>query len=207
MATNKVTRLFTTRLKSALFKMPNRVKITGRTSTITNSFVNSIIPVITPSQDQVLEALSLLEMTEETYQCAYCGDKVSEWDHLRPLVLQKRATGYISEIHNLVPACGKCNQSKGSRYWKDWILSDAPNSPKARQIADLQDRIRKLEAYEAWKPPTKLDFESIVGSETWKQHWDNCERLHALMKESQVLAETINRLIDTAHKKMLDGTS
>lgn len=193
--------------KLKLFKMPKPVKITGRTSTITNSFVNSIGPVVTPTQDQVFEALSLLGMTEESYQCAYCGDKVSEWDHLRPLVSKKRATGYISEIHNLVPACGSCNQSKGSRYWKDWILSDAASSPKTRRIADLEDRIRKLESYEAWKPPTKLDFESIVGSETWKQHWDNCERLHALMKESQVLAETINRLIATAHKKMLDGTS
>jgi hypothetical protein len=33
-----------------LFRMPRPVKITGRSSSITNSFINSIIPVIPPSE-------------------------------------------------------------------------------------------------------------------------------------------------------------
>jgi len=37
-------------------------------------------------------------------QCSYCGTPATEWDHLRPLVMNKKPTGYISEIHNLVPA-------------------------------------------------------------------------------------------------------
>ena len=45
-------------------------------------------------------------------------------DHLRPLVKDKEPTGYISEIHNLVPSCGKCNQSKGNKEWKAWMRRD-----------------------------------------------------------------------------------
>src|SRR6478609_11845284 len=106
------------------FTMPRPVAITGRTSSITNSFINSIIPVVVPTRDEVKCALKILGM-EERVDCAYCGDPYTEWDHLRPLVVDKRPTGYISEIHNLVPACGKCNQSKGNKSWKAWIQSTA----------------------------------------------------------------------------------
>lgn len=54
-------------------------------------------------------------MKRETIQYAYCGEQYKEWDHLNSLVENKRPTGYILEIHNLVPACGGCNQSKGNK--------------------------------------------------------------------------------------------
>ncbi len=95
--------------------MPVPVKIMARTSSITNSFVNGIIPVIQPNDEEIVEALSILGMTPDTVCCAYCGDASTEWDHLRAIVKDRRPTGYISEIHNLVPACGKCNQSKGNK--------------------------------------------------------------------------------------------
>jgi 5-methylcytosine-specific restriction endonuclease McrA len=77
--------------------------------------MNSIIPIIVPTNEQVKEALDILGMDHDSFHCAYCGATASEWDHLRPLVLNKKPTGYISEIHNLVPACGKCNQSNDSK--------------------------------------------------------------------------------------------
>ena len=173
------------------------MKITGRSSSITNAFINSIIPVVPPTEEQIREALSILEMLNDNYQCSYCGATASEWDHLRPLVLNKKPTGYISEIHNLVPACGKCNQSKGNKEWRKWMLSDAPLSPKTKNIPDLQDRIERLESYENWGTPTKMDFESIVSKEIWLEHWNNWEQVQEIMRESQVLAEKIN--IDVAH--------
>ena len=63
--------------------MPNPVRIMGRSSSITNSFVNGIIPVVPPTAAQVDEALSVLGMEEAV--CAYCGGPFTEWDHLRPL--------------------------------------------------------------------------------------------------------------------------
>lgn len=185
----------------ALFRMPTPVKITGRSSSITNSFVNAIIPVVQPTAAEIEEALKVLGMTNNTYCCAFCGDTATEWDHLRPLVKDKKPTGYISEIHNLVPACGKCNQSKGNKEWETWMLSSAKLSPKMRGIADLKQRIEKLRDYERRGSPTKLDFGQIVGADVWAEHWDNWRAIQELMKEAQVLAQEINRTVAKAHKE------
>ena len=183
-----------------LFRMPTPVSITGRSSSITNSFINGIIPVIHPSAAQVEEVLATLGMTSETFQCAYCGAKATEWDHLRPLVIAKRPTGYFSEIHNLVPACGKCNQSKGNKDWESWMRSTAKLSPKTRAIVDLEERIEKIRAYVLWSSPRKIDFAKIVGEDIWAQHWVNCEKLHAQMKEAQILAKQINEKVGKAYR-------
>ncbi len=184
-----------------LFQMPKPMKITGRSSTITNSFINSIIPVIQPSEEKIQEALKILGMTPETFQCAYCGGEVTEWDHLRPLVKDKRPTGYISEIYNLVPACGKCNQSKGNKDWKIWINSNAKLSPKTKGIQDLEQRIARLEAYQNWEIPTKIDFQTLIGQELWNQHWNNLDLVQATMNEAQNLAEEIKNLVINQYNK------
>lgn len=178
-----------------VFKMPKPVGITGRTSTITNSFVNSIIPVIVPSDDELEESLRILKLNKDDLRCAYCGGHATEWDHLRPIVAAKRPTGYISEIHNLVPSCGKCNQSKGGKYWKDWIRSNAKLSPKTRRVTGLDEKIACLVVYEKWGNVKPHDFEKLVGSEHWKRHWRNCEELHNKMKEAQKLADQIRKTI------------
>lgn len=174
-----------------VFRMPTLVKITGRTSSVTNSFVNGIIPIIMPTKEEITEVLGILGMNEQTIRCVYCGDRHTEWDHFRPIVQKKKPTGYISEIHNLVPTCGKCNQSKGNYYWKDWILGDARLSPKARNVEGLSIYIANLEKYEAWSCPTVMDFEEIVGKDMWRKHWDNCEKIHEMMRESQKLSDEI----------------
>lgn len=61
----------------------------------------------------------------------------------------KTADGFISEIPNLVPACGTCNQSKGNKQWKAWMLSAARLSPASRGIADIDVRGRRFEAFES----------------------------------------------------------
>lgn len=179
----------------SLFRMPTPMKITGRSSSITNAFINSIIPIIVPSNEQVKEALDILGMDHDKFECSYCGSSATEWDHLRPLVLNKKPTGYVSEIHNLVPACGKCNQSKGNRPWASWIISTAKLSPKSRGVKGLEDRIKRLSAYEKWLEPTVVNFEMIVGKEKWEQHWENWELVQSTMREAQTLATDINQKI------------
>lgn len=178
-----------------MFRMPSAVSIAGRSSSVTNSFVNGIIPVFPPSDAEIDEALSVLGMALDTIACVYCGDPVTEWDHLRPLVRDKRPTGFVSEIANLVPACGKCNQSKGGSYWKDWMLGPAPRSPKSRNIPELQRRVERLEAYEAWRKLMLVDFGSVAGEELWQQHWLNHQRLMDLMVECQQTADEIKRAV------------
>jgi hypothetical protein len=184
----------------SLFQMPRPVKITGRSSSITNAFINSIIPVVAPKAEDIKQALDILGMTPETFYCAYCGGIASEWDHLRPLVKSKKPTGYISEIHNLVPSCGKCNQSKGNKDWRAWMLSKAKLSPTSRSIVDINMRIEKLEAYEKWMT-TKVEFDSIVAPEIMAQHWKNHDELQSLMRKAQELATVIYRSVAEARKK------
>lgn len=179
-----------------VFQMPKPMKVTGRTSSITNAFVNSIIPSIFPSDDEIIEGLSILGMTPDKVECAYCGDPPTEWDHLRPIVRDKQPTGYISEIGNLVPACGKCNQSKGNKNWHYWMLSDARLSPKSRIVDTLRDRVVRLEAYENWRPRSPVDFRSIVSEQDWHLHWQNHEKILELMRESQIHAEQVRKAIE-----------
>jgi hypothetical protein len=177
------------------FKMPAPVSIIGRTSTITNSFVNGIVPCVPPTEAEVTEVLQLLGLDAEDLRCAYCGDAATEWDHFRPLVTGRRPTGYISEIANLVPSCGKCNQSKGARRWREWMTSSAPRSPATRGVPDVAERISRLEGFEAWREPTLFNFEAKVGGPLMEQHWLNLDRLIAVMKECEDTARAIREAI------------
>ncbi|WP_313366207.1 HNH endonuclease [Microbacterium sp.] len=176
------------------FAMPKAVRITGRSSSITNSFVNGIVPVIRPSDAEIDEALEVLGMSAEVV-CAYCGDRATEWDHLRPLVQNQRPTGYIHEIHNLVPARGKCNQSKGNKHWREWMFGPARLSPRTREVPDIEARSEALERYEAWTRPTQVDFAGTVGEELWEQHWANHRALLRQMRTAEEVVKQIRARI------------
>ena len=176
--------------------MPSPGSIKGRASSITAAFVQAIVPAIEPTDEEVDQVLSILGMSRDACRCAYCGDPTTEWDHFRPLVVKQRPTGYITEIANLVPACGKCNQSKGNKSWKVWILSAARRSPSARSVANLDEKVQRLEAFEAWSTPTKIDFESEVGEAFWRAHWENLARFFSLMEECEIHARALRTKIE-----------
>jgi len=176
---------------AAAFQMPSVQTMVSRKSSITNAFVSAIIPVIPPTHEEIEEALRILGMQPPDVHCAYCGDRASEWDHLRPLVLQRRPTGYVSEIANLVPSCGKCNQSKGNKPWRDWMLSAAKLSPTGRALAGVTDRIARLEAYERWRAPTRVDFEAVLGRDGWEHYWSLCEAVIDQLRQCQRVADTV----------------
>ena len=178
-----------------IFQSPTPVTITGRTSTITNAFVTSIIPSMPPTREQLRKCLSILKLDESDLRCAYCGDKSTEWDHLRPLVRDKKPTGYISDIFNLVPSCGKCNQSKGNKYWEDWITSKAKKSPKSRGKTDIDERSERLKKYEKWSNVTPINFEVYVDKELWKEYWATREKICEMMKKAQQLADRVDNNI------------
>ena len=178
------------------FNLPGRSRITGRKSTLTGLFFNSITPLVSPSEQEVDEALEVLGMKRGACVCAYCGGQKSEWDHFRAIVLDRNPTGYITEIANLVPSCGKCNQSKGNKPWREWIRSDAKHSPKRRNVPNLDERIRRLEAYEGWRVPRKLDYSEILGREHWTNHLSNLERVIKTLEEAESHAEACRRLVE-----------
>jgi len=78
-------------------------------------------------------------------RCIYCGSPdVGRWDHLYPV-----ARGGDTVLGNMVPACNRCDDSKQDHAYAEWMLSDARFSPKSRAVADLEDRLRQIEAYVA----------------------------------------------------------
>jgi hypothetical protein len=179
------------KLLASAFQMPSVQTMVSRKSSITNAFVNAVIPVIVPTIEEIEQALVILGMDPADVRCAFCGDKSSEWDHLRPLVLNRRPTGYVSEIANLVPACGKCNQSKGNKPWRVWIVSKAKLSPAGRKLANIADRVARLETYEKWRPATKVDFEAILGREDWEKYWAMWTAVNETLSQCQEVAELL----------------
>ena len=181
------------------FLMPSVQTMVSRKSSITNAFVNAIIPTVSPTEEEIGDALGILGMNRGDVRCVYCGDRYTEWDHLRPLVLNRRPTGYISEIANLVPSCGKCNQSKGNKNWFKWINGKAPQSPKTRGIGGLEQRIERLRAYEKWRDVQPIDFAAMVGQENWLRYWRTLEAAVDYLKESQPFADELRDMIALAH--------
>lgn len=69
-------------------------------------------------------------------------------------------------------------------------------------VVSLEERIRLLEKYEYWKEPTKMDFASIVGEDTWETHWNNWSKIIELMQESQETSEKIKTLVASAYREL-----
>jgi hypothetical protein len=183
------------------FDLPSKGRIDGRTSSITAAFFQAITPVIIPSYAEVEEAITILGMTKGNCRCAYCGDSRTEWDHFRPIVVNRQPTGYVTEIANLVPACGKCNQSKGNKNWKEWILGSAARSPKSRQIPNLDQRIKNLETYERWREPVCIDYAAIIGPERWAEYSKLLDTAVAHLTDAQKIAVEFRTIISDGLKE------
>ncbi len=160
-------------------------KISGRRSTITGLFFTALTPYLEPEEAEVDKALEVLGMKRHACVCAYCGDKKSEWDHFRAVVKDRKPTGYITEIANLVPSCGKCNQSRGNKDWKQWMLGNAKQSPKSRAIQDLDRRVQCLQAFEEWSKPIRIDYAELAGETAWKKHLHHLESILVLLQEAE----------------------
>jgi hypothetical protein len=187
-----------------IFKMPKAVTVMGRSSSITNSFVNGIVPVVEPNDEEIYTAIKILEENPEDMRCIYCGNPMTEWDHLFPLVKDKRPTGYITEIRSLVPACGKCNQSKGNSDWKEWMTGNALQSPKTRKESNLDPRIVLIEKYIEWGNPKRKHyiFSEIIDNDLWEKYWGNRENIIAAMEESEVTMKKIKKILE---EKIVDN--
>lgn len=163
-------------------------KLTGRRSTITGLFFTSLTPYVEPSDADVDEALEVLGMRRGACVCAYCGDRKSEWDHFRAVVKNRRPTGYITEIANLVPACGKCNQSRGNKDWRAWMMGKAKHCPMTRGVQDIQNRMQRLEAFEAWRKPIWIDYEALLGKEGWDKHLVHLDEVLSVLERAELHA-------------------
>jgi hypothetical protein len=175
------------------FRKP--LKITSRTSSITNSFVQAIIPNAAPTEAELQEILQFFGMTADNKKCVYCGTYATDWDHLRPLVRAKRPTGFLNEPRNIVPACGPCNQSKSGADWQKWIVSTAKGSPATKKVGDLDLRVQQLQAFEQWGNISALKFEEVISPDVWHAYWELHAEIIEKMKAAQLEADKIRLML------------
>ena len=115
----------------------------SRSSTVTHEYAKVLAPADEYDQvklESAFQALGLI--VEEVLICAYCSRTAATVDHLNPLVVDKKFSGWGHVFGNLVPACKTCNESKGGKPWREFA--------KSRSVPEL--RIQKIEAYEAQAP-------------------------------------------------------
>lgn len=180
-----------------VFQAPGGESIGARASAMRSAFARSLIPNVPPSDHELAEAFSILKLDADDLRCVYCGDRATEWDHFYPVMRNGRPTGYLTRIQNLVPSCGKCNQSKGNRDWKDWMTSSAPLSPTTRGVEKLSQRIKRLQSFEAWGAEAAVDFEAVLGSDDMKQHNDKLNEILSLMAEAEAHSKALrSKLLD-----------
>lgn len=173
--------------------IPSINSITSRSSSIRAAFVKAVIPTIFPNDTEVREKLlnelyDLLPHTENGSKCAYCTSKASEWDHFRSVIKDSKPSGYSTDIYNLVPSCGKCNQSKGSKDWNVWILSEAKLSPKSLNTPNLEELII----------PNLLNFEEWSKDKTYQLTKEEIEELDIYMKECEELINSLYKYQEKA---------
>lgn len=177
------------------FKMPSKQNLKGRSSTISNAFAISITPYIRPSDDELNVYYDLLGIKEG--QCAYCLGDGNGRDHLKPLVDSGMPTGYITDIHNLVPCCQKCNSSKGSKSFGEWYIEEA-NIERLKKLGlskrDIEERYETILEFEKMIPEP-LDYESIVGKGLWDEYKQRRIRLLKELTDNQEFCDKLSNII------------
>lgn len=177
------------------YKMPTRSTLKQRSSTINNAFAMSITPYIRPNDSELENYYNSLKIKEG--QCAYCLRDGNGRAHLKPLVSNGMPTGYITDIHNLVPCCQRCNSAKGSKTFEEWYKS-IDNIERLKNIG-LTDEIIE-ERYNAILEfgkniPSPIDYKKIVGEKLWQEYNDRRVRLNQQLKDDQEFCDTLYSII------------
>ncbi|MGN0542185.1 MAG: HNH endonuclease [Acutalibacteraceae bacterium] len=189
------------------YKMPAKADLKGRSSTISNAFAISVTPYVRPSEEEISDYYNLLGINEG--QCAYCLGDGNGKDHLKPLVKDGMPTGYITDIHNLVPCCQRCNSSKGSKSFKEWYMSkENVLRLKNLGLSDkvIEERFKTLSRYEA-KIPTPIDYEKIVGKELWDEYKTRRAEMLKMLNDNQEFCDKLSQIIMSKISKAVEITN
>ena len=124
-----------------IFNQLDTLQITG---------VNKV--VLRKSQRNIEQGISWAVFRRDGYRCRYCGaddvpmtvDHVVRWENLGDSV-----------PNNLICSCRKCNKTRGSMEYLDWLNSDY----YVRVSASLTET-QRLENFEFWTAANKVPLRS-----------------------------------------------
>lgn len=177
---------------------PTIKTITGRSSAIRAAFIKAIIPEIKPTEEEIDACLAHLPHTQSGKYCSYCGTiEATEWDHFRAVTEKQEPTGYITDIYNLVPACGKCNQSKGNKPWEFWIKTQAANAPGGRSdVKNLNEIIANLSSFQNWSDQLRFKMsDQFLNGQEVKSYLKECEDLINTLSDYQKKATQLKEKV------------
>lgn len=182
-------------MKDKRFKLPTKANLKGRSSTISNAFAISITPYLYPTTKEINWFYASLSIQEG--QCAYCLGDANAMDHIKPLVTNGLPTGYITDIHNLVPCCSACNSSKGKKDFSEWYLSQNNIDrlhKKGLDDEEIQNRYKVIINYinHIGEP---LNYQEIVGDDLWNEYLSRRKDLIAALRENQEFCDKLDTII------------
>ena len=116
--------------------------------------------------------------------CAFCG--VPEAPRKDHLVAVFQCGDFIRQ--NVVPACQKCDDSKGQKEYHEWMRnSNTRNSLKRRgmRAAEIEKRIRKIEK---WQGGYERKNEEALFGEDYSRYLEILVKMEALCQEAASLS-------------------
>lgn len=107
--------------------------------------------------------------------CFYCGaSEPTRWDHLHSV-----SRGGDTMPGNLVPACGRCDDSKQHRDVEEWVAGKSPHRPSADRLPDLLARIEAYRQHFSYMP---VEFEQRLSPEQLRRYRRFREEIDALRR-------------------------
>lgn len=151
----------------------------------------------TITEADIENALKILGMTAKDIRCVYCGNKATTWDHFYGLVKDKEPRIRSSSIYNFVPCCHRCNFTRGTESWEEWI--DALKSRGAWWGIQKTEnkRLARLRKYQNKSRRIKdLSPTKVFKKDTWNQYKNICERVIKLLKEADTVASKLDQQLE-----------
>lgn len=110
---------------------------------------------------------------EGELRCFYCNSQQpNRWDHLHPV-----SRGGHTVPGNLVPACGRCDDSKQDRDLEEWVASTSKHRPHLDQLGAI---LRRVSGYRAEFPYSPMAWEQQLTSEQRERYRRIREAIDAL---------------------------
>jgi hypothetical protein len=111
-----------------------------------------------------------------TIACVYCDAvNATRWDHLHPV-----SRGGDSSPGNLVPACGRCDDSKQDRTIEEWVSSKSKHRPPSERLEVIRSRISEYQAEFVYLP---IEFEQKLDEQQRAIYLRFREKLDALREQ------------------------
>ena len=170
-------------------------RIHGRKSTLTTAFASAIAPRDDYEPDRVNRVIRDLRQNPSNLKRVFCGKPATSWDHLVPLIKDKKFSGYGHWLGNLVPCCTDCNALKRGVDWRDFLKSQDPSNFHAKKTLLL----RHVEKYGRTKISSRK-IERLCGAEM--RHLDKLrDGIFDRMKEADRVASVIHERLQKSQGK------